>query len=210
MFCKCLNGKRLLTYTLVVCALIIAIWSVKDLFFNDVSTPPISPFVEKVSWDDVLKGADKGSRIFYIQALRERDLDKAKRFLIEYTENFNQTIREYTATHLAVRSGVLELVQFAIAESPDEINVTDENGLTPLHHATGGWFDMDYYPNGLLTEEDMEIRREIVLLLIQKGADTDAKDNSGESPSDKARIVNFVELISLLEAASGEKPVGNK
>merc|ERR1712038_679180 len=69
-----------------------------------------------------------------------------------------------TALHQAARTGDVEALKEFVEVMEDSVNKKDENGWTPLHEGARGG------------------HKEVVEILVEKGADINAKTNSGESP----------------------------
>lgn len=75
-------------------------------------------------------------------------------------------IRGSTPLHRAASKGVLPIVKLLIERNDVKINFKDAYGSTPLH---------------LACEED---REQAALLLVEHGADIDAKDRDRQTPLD--------------------------
>jgi ankyrin repeat protein len=84
--------------------------------------------------------------------------------------------------HEAVEKGDIEAVKQAIADGAD-VNAKNQDGQTPLHYAP--------YAAYLTSEESDAVRdehkhyaeyKQIVELLVAKGADVNAKDKNGQTP----------------------------
>ena len=88
--------------------------------------------------------------------------------------------------HEAFKAGNIEAVKQHLAAGTD-VNAKGPNaGLTPLHRAA-------YY--GL---------KEIVELLLDKGADVNAKDDGGDTPLDVAMLGNDKETADLIRKHGGK------
>lgn len=88
---------------------------------------------------------------------------------------------------LAIISGNLPLVE-TILKKGGEVNHVDENGVTPLMHATS---------RNLV---------DITKLLLAHGADTSPKDKTGLSAADWAMKYNFTATYNLVNNAPAQQP----
>ena len=75
-----------------------------------------------------------------------------------------------------------------LRENPDCVNVRDNVGLTPLH-----------YPF-----KDTQHGEEIIELLLEHGADINAKDNAGRTPTDQMLQNGRQDLAEVLRRHGGE------
>ncbi|MBA3954883.1 ankyrin repeat domain-containing protein [Candidatus Dependentiae bacterium] len=80
----------------------------------------------------------------------------------------------------AAKSGDLACVQALIAHAEVHINATDENTATALHGAAR---------NG---------HKEVVKLLLEKGADIDTEDENNHTPLHSAAYAGYAEVVKLL------------
>jgi len=100
---------------------------------------------------------------------------------VGYGEGFAANI------HRVVPEGWLPAVRYLVEELGADVNARDHNGYTPLHHAAARGDD------------------ELILYLVEKGADVTAVSRSGQTTVDLAngpvqRISPFASTIELLES----------
>ncbi|MGO9913291.1 MAG: ankyrin repeat domain-containing protein [Isosphaeraceae bacterium] len=88
----------------------------------------------------------------------------------------------------AVALGGLDRVRTLLRENPDCVNVRDDEGRTSLH-----------YPN-----KDTQHGEEIIELLIEHGADINAKDNEGRTPADQMLQNSREDLAEVLRRHGGD------
>lgn len=93
-----------------------------------------------------------------------------------------------TALHYAAFKGDLPMVK-ALLEAGAPVNVADDRGLTPL----------------IMAANSRSKDPEIVRLLIERGADKQAKDSLGRTASDWARIGGRQEIIRMLPGQVAEQ-----
>ena len=93
-----------------------------------------------------------------------------------------------TPLHCAAFGGQLEVARFLLKLNVD-VNSRNENGSTPLHLALAGFG---------------EGNPDIVWLLLDHGADVQARNFSGETASDVARAQKQQEIVQLLWAHAAE------
>jgi len=89
--------------------------------------------------------------------------------------------------HRHVPDGWLPAVRYLVEEHGADVNARDHNGFTPLHHAAARGDN------------------ELILYLVEKGADVTAVARRGQTTVDMAngpvqRISPFPETIALLES----------
>jgi ankyrin repeat protein len=100
-------------------------------------------------------------------------------------EKFNIDIPRndgYTALHLAVQKGCIEIVNFLL-EKGANINVITNNGFTLLHCAA-----LETYHNKV----------ELIELLLERGLNINASDNKGHTPLHFAAFNGYSEVVRCL------------
>jgi ankyrin repeat protein len=90
--------------------------------------------------------------------------------------------KEVIKFHLAVRYGKLDIVKDFLASKPELIHNTQFCGRAPLHEA------VIYH------------HKDVVELLIEKGADVNIRDAKGYTPLSYARMIRHQQIITLLQA----------
>ena len=81
-------------------------------------------------------------------------------------------------------------VYLSLLQCDCSINICDSNGNTPLHYCSG---------NGI---------HRIASFLVDRGADVNIRNKSGESPLDLAKLGKHNDIVELLEKAVLEGPQG--
>lgn len=129
--------------------------------------------------------------------------------------------------HIAARIAHRELVELLITDGAN-INVEDENGWTPLRHATRKYRNVnDVEIIKILIENGADVNAkndkdgwtpliwaakegdyDLVKLLIAKGADVNAKDDKEKTAFDYVRKYRHKEITELLRKHTGEPRVG--
>lgn len=110
-----------------------------------------------------------------------KHFDKSAIAIIENAKDLDLNQQDnsgYSALHFAVQEGRIEIVKNLLKAKEIKVDIADCNGNTPLWR---GIFD--------------EIDEDIILLLLEKGADINQKNNHGVAP------IEFVEdsMIKLKE-----------
>ncbi|KAL8708515.1 MAG: hypothetical protein Q9225_007585 [Loekoesia sp. 1 TL-2023] len=132
----------------------------------------------------ILDARDKeGLRPLHIAA---RGAQHTLGVLLEHGAKVNA--RDYDGrTPLVVAAGKVNvtIVQQLLDEGADP-NKRNRNMQTPLHKAAAPWDDMENTPSGISKEEVYEVKREIVRLLLEHGADPSMRDISHNLSEDVA------------------------
>nr|CAB3267899.1 ZF(DHHC)-4 zinc finger protein [Phallusia mammillata] len=125
------------------------------------------------------------------------------------------------AIHVAVQCGHTTIVSYLIAKGSDP-DLYDANGKTPLMWATWRTYGVDPTRTLLslyagvnmkdLSQHNTPLHwaclaqnTNVIMLLVQAGADLDAKNNRGETPLDIARVKKNVWISSRLQLLRKEK-----
>jgi hypothetical protein len=95
-----------------------------------------------------------------------------------------------TALHYAAFKGNLSMVRLLL-EAGAPVNVADDRGLTPL----------------MMAANSKSKNQDVVCLLLDRGADTQAKDESGRTAADWARIGGRPEIVKMLPGVSAAAEV---
>lgn len=106
---------------------------------------------------------------------------KGQRAVVEY-------LLQFASIWEAVKYGGLDRVRTLLRENPDCLNLRDDEGCTPLH-----------YPF-----QDTLHGEEIVELLIEHGADVNAKDNESRTPADQMLQNGRRDLAEVLRRHGGD------
>jgi cytohesin len=131
-------------------------------------------------------------------AIRHHRKDVAKHF-IEIGADINGI---GTPLNVAIEEGEKEIAELLILKNAN-VNLKDEEGKTPLHYAA------DYCkitaPKSETRRKEMEnelaLAKSMIELLVQEGANINAKDVYGNTPLDIAKRYNHKAILDLLEKA---------
>jgi 7,8-dihydropterin-6-yl-methyl-4-(beta-D-ribofuranosyl)aminobenzene 5'-phosphate synthase len=92
----------------------------------------------------------------------------------------------------AAQQGDIDTVKKLLNKNPDLLKTKDENGITPMHVAANGG------------------HKEIIELLLSKGADANIKDNNGRTPLFFAAGNGSIDICTLLIEKGAQVNVANK
>lgn len=142
-----------------------------------------------------------------------------------------QDAKDRTMLHEAVTDANLDQISEILQNSPDDINIQDENGFTPLHCAASNYtighlrildkiigisnvdvnlrtfqgntalYYLVRYPTDN-SEETQELLLQVIQKLIHHNANVNAKNNSGETCLHSACVLDTPSVVKLLLASS--------
>jgi hypothetical protein len=95
-----------------------------------------------------------------------------------------------TPLHFTASKGEVKMVQILLNWEAD-INIRNDDGITPLHYASG-FLDYDEVPNY------PQSLANVARLLLDRGADTDARDSRDSTPLHTMTIGGRIEAIRVL------------
>jgi ankyrin repeat protein len=106
----------------------------------------------------------------------------------------------------AIVNGNIPMAKSYLREHPEWVNAKDEDGRTPLHEAVAPSGNSIRYIEPSQEEVDGEVKSVIALrpqpesakLLIEEGANVNAKDKRGETPLHEATKFGRLELAELI------------
>ncbi|GIY74195.1 ankyrin-3 [Caerostris darwini] len=158
-----------------------------DVHAEDSSKSTALHFAASICHKDIvklllLKGADILKVVrFNITPIRVMISNGLSDILINEKVNINFTDPTgLTALHLGALYGDLPFAEYCIKKTDNNINVKNNEGLTPLHLASRGNF------------------QHVVSFLIDKGAEINAKDNNGRTAFYFACINNYKDVMHIL------------
>ena len=118
-------------------------------------------------------------------------LMKAKYHIPQFVPGMNDG---RTALHAACCNGHLKCVQLLLRKFPQNVNVEDQNNMSPLHLVCTKREQSRLLAQG---------RCEIVRLLLKRGAYVSARDNAGNTPIIHAAMSGCLELVNTLCVEAG-------
>lgn len=149
------------------------------------------------------------------------------RLLLEQGADVNATAcNGNSPLHFAAEHGYVELARLLLDKGAD-VNATDKEDNTPfrlaiLNHHTevvkllidqvnnGSNEETSYNSNSLLHDAAFPGNKEVVKLLIEKGADINARDGSGNTLLHKAALNGYLEIVQLLLSQGANVHAKNK
>jgi ankyrin repeat protein len=123
--------------------------------------------------------------------VRDPDYDSTPLAAANYKGQWDavEYLLQFAPIREAVKFGGLDRVRRLLRENPECVNARDDTGQTPLH-----------YPF-----RDTRQGEEILDLLIERGADTSAKDNEGRTPFDQMLRNGRPDLAHVLRRHGGAR-----
>ena len=115
--------------------------------------------------------------------------------LLENGQSANEIENGYLALFVAIEGGSYAVVRLLLEHGAD-VNSADQYGFTPLHLAVENTVDENGDDYILADEEEIDI----VVCLLEAGANVSLLTERGESPIDFAEQYGFDELTSLLRS----------
>jgi len=97
--------------------------------------------------------------------------------------------QDRTPLHLAAGHGFLGVTRTLVERNAD-INARDRSGNTPLHRTMNDWH--------LQSERTQDCRLDVVIFLLEHGADPDAKNDEHQTPLHHASVFGSVKGVQLM------------
>src|ERR1035441_6812830 len=126
----------------------------------------------------------------------------------------------YRTIHQCAINGDAAGVAAELAKFPDELNLREDGGVTPLHLAAENCHtnvvvlllekgaDLNIMANDKATPLHLASQQgcaDVVAILLAKGADVNARDNQGRTPLTRAKLWHQDAIVQLLQAHGGSE-----
>jgi ankyrin repeat protein len=126
----------------------------------------------------------------------------------------------YRTIHQCAINGDAVGVAAELAKFPDELNLPEDGGVTPLHLAAENCHtnvvvlllekgaDLNIMADDKATPLHLASQQgcaDVVAILLAKGADVNARDNQGRTPLTRAKLWHQDAIVQLLQAHGGSE-----
>lgn len=108
----------------------------------------------------------------------------------------------FTALHWAAEGGRNAVAAYLLHNGWD-VNAVSTSKATPLHAAIygPGSLQMRSPLSGQMCNSQREANKMVAVFLVNSGADADAKDGSGRTPAQLAKVCRYSQVLKAIEAA---------
>ena len=130
----------------------------------------------------------------FLQAIFEGSVTEVEQYLASGRDPNVHDSNDRTALQLAVESGSAEIIEMLLAHGAS-VNAAGFNGYTALHIAVHNSID-EIVQSGAQHGKE---KTEILVYLLEAGAETNLKDGSGETPIEVAEQYGSRKIVSLLK-----------
>ena len=131
----------------------------------------------------------------FLQAIFEGSVSEVEQYLASGRDPNMRDLNNRTALQLAVESGSLVVLRMLLAHGAS-VNAVGFNGYTALHIAVHNSID-EIVQSGAQSGEE---KTEILVCLLEAGAETTLTDRSGETPIGVAENCSSRKIVSLLKS----------
>jgi ankyrin repeat protein len=143
---------------------------------------PTTTRISKLDQATIDRLKKRGEGYTALMSAARAECDTCIRLLLEHNADAKaKTDAGMTALHYAAFKGNLSMVRLFL-EAGAPVNVADDRGLTPL----------------MMAANSRSKNPDVVRMLLDRGADTQAKDESGRTAADWARIGGRPEIVKML------------